>query len=156
MISIYNYYSLIQNNLTGFASVLSQDGSLILGGNSTSLYIYVACSSINKCLECDSAVNCTLCITGYFVNPQSLCSLCTPNCMACEVSASNCTQCFDTFYLSSGNTCLPCLNGCKSCLSSPSICDSCVDGLYFSTGSCLPCLGNCSTCTDGSVCVTCA
>jgi proprotein convertase subtilisin/kexin type 5 len=136
-------------------------------------------SAIPNCLTCTSAVMCTSCESGYFVDPITrLCLTCAsamPGCLTCSSSMA-CTSCdsaaqfglsgsvctCNAGYVLLGTECVTCgsaMPNCETC-SSATICTSCSSSYFVNatTSQCSTCLNampGCLTCTSSSACTDC-
>ena len=125
----------------------------------------VTCQSIPSCNYCLNSTVCLSCRSGYYLNSNNTCSMCTaslPGCIFCA-SSSTCRQCQAGYFLNAANQCQQCLNsivGCLSCLNSTQ-CIECDGGYYLSTVTFL-CVGcnviGCQICgdTSPSTCTSCS
>lgn len=103
-----------------------------------------------------------LCHSGYFLDNNSNCSSCLPNCEVCSDQLT-CTSCLKNFDLNGDKTICsasinitPCPGNCTSCSDSLT-CDICKSGFFLNLddSSCLPCPSNCASCSDSNTCLYC-
>ena len=90
-----------------------------------------------NCLECSSAMKCSSCEDGKYLDSSS-CKDCSEGCAKCD-NTSLCTECtnIESMELEGGV--------CK-----------CMDGYFLSGDLCIKCNSDCLICTSSSYCKTCA
>jgi hypothetical protein len=94
----------------------------------------------SKCLSIDFA-KCSLCVTGYYLNDNGICTICPSTCTVC-LSEYACSSCKDGYVLkaqtgqATGN-CIKCVNPCATCYQEVSVCLSCISGFTLNGTQCL-------------------
>ncbi|XP_062589901.1 multiple epidermal growth factor-like domains protein 10 isoform X3 [Saccostrea cucullata] len=111
--------------------------------------------SENYCSECilsDSAVLCSRCDDGYFLDTENKCQSCSSNCLSCE-SELKCTRCKPTF---TGNLCEECSKYCIDHLCyMDGICASGCKNRKYGVGCSSACNAYCEHCYDEYNCTQC-
>lgn len=86
--------------------------------------------SLNNCLKCSSANQCTNCEEDYALKDGK----CEPKDHCSSGTNDNCYSCGASYYLDNGK-CVKCPEGCTEC-GSPSYCWGCIEGYYYASGKC--------------------
>lgn len=137
-------------------------GSVLINQN-TPQVVNTSCSVCNQssnCARClpTSITTCTSCLTGYYLNYQSVCILCPSGCGSC-LSLNSCFSCLSGYIpqlpgtlitpqsaafsssISSINyqiiNCIKCVSPCITCINSPSTCLSCASGYSYINYLCI-------------------
>lgn len=86
---------------------------------------------------------CSICLYGYYLNSQYICTPCTysSRCLSCQASSpSTCLTCFQGSFLASNNTCISCAYPCLTCSNNnANSCSSCPQTyvLITANGTCM-------------------
>ena len=122
---------------------------------------FEACTCVNclvhgaGCIDCNSR-ECKKCETGYIVNSNKKCQICSAGTYSTEGSTS-CTPCQAGTYSTEGSaSCTPCQAGTYSTEGSAS-CTPCQAGTYSTEGSasCTPCQAGTYSNSNGTGCNNC-
>ena len=109
------------------------------------------------CIQCQSATNCSLCVTGHYLVGYNLaansCLKCPAGCVTCY-DASVCAACHVGYYLTPGKACSMCTLPCISCSAASGGCLQCAEGYILSSSNCVAC-SSVLTLPAAARCLTC-
>lgn len=97
---------------------------------------------------------CSLCISGYYLDYQTVCQSCPiAGTKVCTISSL--ISCLSNYWLdNNAANCISCDPNCQTC-SSTTRCAACLPGHYLRTNfTCAACPSICASCTNSS-CLTC-